>query len=341
MPTPTPTYTPTPTHTWTPTPTRAATSTQTPRPTPKSLPSPTGSPASTATTLPLPSPTMTPAQEFSWGMVLFSTGDNNWELSADFGDWVDDLLANGFTQLRIDIPSWDGEAGVAISKTAVTAAVAKGAQVIWGVSFGDSGITAANWNAYSAAVQVQAQWAQDNGVYEFQIGNELELNHDGSITDAQIRANLKTLATAVQGIFTRGNISYSFDPDAAAGWIAAGRGDIDLMAFNCYRGGGGVFDDNWKTVLTALVTAFGPDHTYVSELGPSATSLADYSADETIQAAAVAEMIEYIRASGMTRAFNFNYYDDSRPFGPAGFGALKANGTYRKLWDVLKAEKAG
>jgi len=58
--------------------------------------------------------------------------------------------------------------------------------------------------------------------------------------------------------------------------------------------------------------------------------LDDYNTDEAIQATAVTEMIDYIKASGMTRAIFFCYND--APW-LSGFGALKDDGTYRLLWD--------
>jgi hypothetical protein len=101
-------------------------------------------------------------------------------------------------------------------------------------------------------------------------------------------------------------------------------------------GGDGYYDDAWKTNITNLVNAFGVDGTYLTEFSPSYTSLDDYSTDEAVQAAAVTEMIEYIKASGMTRAIAFIY----RGYTPtddltANFGILKADGSYRLLWNSL------
>jgi hypothetical protein len=263
------------------------------------------------------------------GMGMFSTSDNIWSLSSFFDNQVDTLLANGFTQLRIDIPYWNDTGAVEISKTAVTKAVSKGAQVIWGVSSGAGTITADNWPNFRHAILEAAQWAQDNGVFEFQLGNEEEGNIDRTtMTESQIRTNLKSVATDVQAIFTRGKISYSCAQDSLSAWIEIGKGDIDLLAFNAYMGGT-EFNDNWKTAITSAVNAFGPEGTYITEFAPSATSLNSYSTDESIQAAAVNTMIEYIKASGMTRALSFCYYDNSLPFGPSGFGVLKTDKTYR------------
>jgi hypothetical protein len=64
-------------------------------------------------------------------------------------------------------------------------------------------------------------------------------------------------------------------------------------------------------------------------VGPSWSSLDDYSTDEAVQATAVTEMIEYIKDSGMTRALYFCYTD---PYWLPGFGVMKDDGTYRLLW---------
>ena len=95
-------------------------------------------------------------------------------------------------------------------------------------------------------------------------------------------------------------------------------------------GGEGSYDDSWKTLITNLVTAFGVDGTYLTEFGPNWSALSDYSEDEAVQAAAVTEMIKYIKASGMTRAMFFFYRDTPSLI---DYGARKADGTYRLLWN--------
>ena len=267
------------------------------------------------------------------GMAIYSTSDNVWELSSFFDDQVDDLLANGFTQLRIDITYWANAEAIAISKSAITLAISKGAQVIWGVGAAPATLTSTNWPTFRQGILDAAIWAQANGVYEFQLGNEEEHhNDDTTLTDAQLIANLKSVATDVQAIFTNGNVSYSCWGAKIDDWKTAGKGDIDFLASNIYHGGNGSYDDSWKTLITNLVNAFGADGTYLTEFGLSWTGLDDYSADETVQAEAITEMIDYIKASGIKRAIFFNYCDDPQPFGPAGFGALKDDGTYRLLW---------
>jgi hypothetical protein len=255
------------------------------------------------------------------GMVLYSSQ----------ASYVDTLLANGFTELRIDIPDYQNTSWLAYSKATLPGIIAKGAKVIWGVSSNaynntDYTITAENWPTFRQAILDNAQWAQDNGVYEFQLGNEEEFHVDGdTMTEAQIITNLKSVATDVKKIFTNGKISYSCGNDYISNWVSVGKGDIDILAANVYMGGT-TFDDTWKTKIDNLVNAFGADSAYITEFNLSYRGLDYYSTDETVQAAAILEMINYIKVSGMTRAFYFCYQSDN-------FGVLKDDGTYRLLWN--------
>jgi hypothetical protein len=261
------------------------------------------------------------------GMMLYSSQ----------ASYVDTLLANGFTELRIDIPDYQNTVWLANSKATLPGIIAKGAKVIWGVSSNaynnvDYTITTENWPTFRQAILDAAQWAQDNGVYEFQIGNEEEshcdrLNPDATMKIPQLIANLKSVATEVKSIFTRGNVSYSCAHDYINDWISAGKGDIDILASNIYKGGGGNYSETvWKTEIDNLINGFGADGTSITEFNLSWSNINDYSTDEAVQAVALTEMIEYIKASGITRAFYYSWKNDE-------FGALKNNGTYRLLWN--------
>jgi hypothetical protein len=149
------------------------------------------------------------------------------------------------------------------------------------------------------------------------------------MTVAQIITNLKSVATEVKKIFTNGNVSYSCWGNNIDDWVAVGKGDIDILASNVYIGGDGVYNDNWKTRIDNMVNAFGIDGTCITEFAPSFSSLEDYSTDEAVQTAAVTEMIKYMKASGIERALFYSWQDH-----PGGlFGVVKADGTYRLLWN--------
>jgi hypothetical protein len=255
------------------------------------------------------------------------TGFTTWY--GDIEDAGDIWLANGFTETR-DLRDYLDATNVALSKAAVIAGNAKGLKAIWGVSSNPTVITAKNWANFRQAILDAAQWAQDNGVYEFQLGNEEEDHIDNTtMTVAQIVTNIKSVATDVQAIFTNGEVSYSCSQWAIDGFWRFDKGDIDILASNIYRGGNGTYNDDWKTRITAMVNAFGIDGTYLTEFNLSYSSLEDYSTDEAVQAAALTEMIDYIKASGMTRALFYNWHD----YYDGLFGVVKDDGTYRLLWN--------
>lgn len=250
-----------------------------------------------------------------------------------FSTYIKELLANNITYIRIDIPNYQDVGWVSRSKLCIPYAVSQGVNVVWGVSSTGAGneLTAANWNDYRLASLDAAAWAEANGVYEFQLGNELEGSIDGTtLTAAQLIINLKSLATEVQAVFTRGNISYSCMPGSLSSWITAGKGDLDILAFNNYMGGL-TFNDNWKNYINIAIAAFGSDGTYMTEFSLSYISLDSYSTNEETQLAALNEMINYIKNSGMKRAHFFYFIGDA-------FGARKANGVARKIWDLIKIQ---
>src|SRR5665648_573214 len=242
-------------------------------------------------------------------------------------DYADTWLANGFTEVR-GLYDYQDTVNVNGSKAAVIAGNVKGLKFIWGVSSNPTVITAENWVNFRQAILDAAQWAQDNGVYEFQLGNEEELHVDGTtMTVAQIIANLKDVATDVKKIFTNGNVSYSMSWDNEI-WRATGKGDLDIIGLNVYKGSDiGTFDDWWKEQISDNYNKFGSEM-YISEFNVSATNIEYYSTDEAVQAAGITEMIDYIKNIGIERALFYSWHDY-----PGGlFGAVKDDGTYRLLW---------
>ena len=258
-----------------------------------------------------------------------------WSGLTGFTAWYDHInyyadiwLANGFTEGR-DLRDYLDTANVAASKVAVLAANAKGIKCIWGVSSSPTEITSSSWPTFRQAILDAAQWAQDNGVYEFQLGNEEEYHNDNTtLTDAQLIANLKSVATDVQAIFTRGNVSYTCFHNNIDDWVSAGKGDIDILASNIYREWGTHYAIPWEDEIDALVGAFGAD-TYLTEFNLNTEGLDHYSTDEAVQAAALTEMIDYIKASGIERALFYSWHDYTGGL----FGVVQADETYRLLWN--------
>jgi len=257
------------------------------------------------------------------GMVMAM----GWVDVATADSYIDTLLSKNIKYLRM-VEGWDIEDRSDLNRAAAISATTKGADVLFGVAY-TAPITAANWSAYRAECLEAAAWAQTNGMYEFCIGNEEESKVDGTtMTAAQMIVELKSLATDVQAVYTRGNVTYATYAAYVASWVAAGKGDIDIVSANLYMGDTS-FYQVWEIDAKLLIDTFGAGGTYLSEFAPSSTTLDSYTTNEGTQATAVLNMLKYIESIGITRAYFYMYNGDD-------FGALKSDGvTYRQLWDVL------
>lgn len=248
------------------------------------------------------------SSNFKWaglGINIFSMHDEEM-----MDNQLNGIMDYGFKNLRMDIPDYQNKDWLENSKKGVINAISRDIKVTWGVSSNKLNdpsyeITSSNWPHFRAAIIDAAWWAQANGVFEFQLGNEEEFHIDEkTITVDEIVSNLKSVATEVQGIFTNGKISYSCGTFSQDKWISMGKGDIDLLALNVYQGSTS-FNNRWKSSINIMKEEFGTEGTYLSEFGLSSVSVNHYSKDEKVQLQALNEMIEFIRNSGIERAFYF------------------------------------
>lgn len=261
---------------------------------------------------------------FKLGMNL-DTYDNNTILDTH----LNYLIEANIPYVRCQLLGAESAGEIAASKDDAAYCVSKGFKVLWGLSSGIT-LTAANWSDYSDAILAAAAWAEANGIYEFQIGNELEGKVDGTtLTVGDLITNLKTLATAVQAVYTIGKVSYAtYTYNNLQLWKAAGKGDLDILALNWYQ------DNNFrvfKNVITEYYTSFGED-SYLTEFSLSYRNIDYYTSDEKEQERQMQEIIGFLKGLGMKRAYFFRFYDDT-----LNFGVLKADGvTFRQMWNVFK-----
>lgn len=263
-------------------------------------------------------------------MVVLTDTYNN-ASPENYDGYFTDLLDQGIDSFRMSLYNYtDSASNLLKNKQCVLRAIAAGAKVVWGIT--TNNLTAANWQAYRQAILDAALWAQENGVFEFQLGNEVENYIDGTtMTLAQLHLNLKSVATEVQQIFTRGNISYNTHLQSTMDALhTLGLGDIDLLSWEIYRGGNGEFYDDWMSQIDNLVSYFG-DRAYIGEWNVSWLSMEDWSKDEAIQAQGLSQMIEYIRNSGITRAYFLHYIDESGNY----LGARFYNGKFKQIYRTL------
>jgi len=281
-------------------------------------------------------------------MNVFTTQDNLWYApDSVFDGFCDELIAVGFTHIRAEQTTYTDLGAIAHTQAAVLRAIAKGLHVSWGPGAGGTTLTASTWPDYAQAVQDAAQWAQDNDLPQFSIGNEEEMHIDETtITVNQVIDNIKALATTVKSIYTKGPLIYSTYPLAYDRWRIVGKGDLDLLGVNQYMSGdtpewsGTQDDDKFKGWLDDLIDSFGTDGFIITEWGPSWRPHDDFGS-EAFQAQKVAEALEWMDERGIQRAYFFTYYQDPRPFGPAGFGVRETDGSYNLMWNSLVSTVQG
>lgn len=178
-----------------------------------------------------------------------------------------EIKQSGFTKVRLNIIRYNvSQAGLMAWRGYTQEALKQGfSHVIWGFGTG-TGLTASNYNDYANGILEQARWfqAQNDPRLEFQIGNEEELHHDASISNATLRANLRQLSTEVKKIYTVGPISYSssvFVGNEIQLWTNEGIGELDRIGFNLY---GSEF--GFRMNATAIKNNFG-NRGFISEWG--------------------------------------------------------------------------
>lgn len=234
----------------------------------------------------------------------------------------------GITKLRFNNVDYADTAGIAFWRTVAANSCVMGfARVIHGITAGTTQITASTWQAFANAVLDEAKWAYNNGNANLwlEIGNEEELHHDGSITDAQVRTNLRTLAASVKSLYPTLTVCYcaSNVPGEMDAWISEGRGSIDYLGFNIY--------DSPTTLVTdvsKLYTAFGT-RGFISEWNRQ-NSFSQTTGDQN-DAIINSQLLAIIKSSGITDAYFFSYYYPSTQY-----GVLRVDGTYTMSWCAIQ-----
>jgi hypothetical protein len=238
------------------------------------------------------------------------------------------------SELRIGLPDWNfPQAQIDLMRKVVVMAKAAGFRVRWGITSTNTTLTVSNWPQYQAAVVSNAQWAQANGLDELFVCNELDHKHDGSLTDAQQRSNIRGLATAVKSAGFTNKVTVSVAQGSQSSWYTEGLGDLDTFGLDLYE----PFPALFRTDLATLVANFG-DRAYLSEwnvvnLWPQVQNMPG----EQI-AQLVANRVQDIAASGIKRAFYFTY-DHIQYNNPGSsdnvWAAHLASGDFRRLWQPL------
>lgn len=157
-------------------------------------------------------------------------------------------------------------------------------------------------------------------------------HRDGSLTDAQVRANMRTDYAAVKAVYTKGPVTYSmangemfpyFNDSLSYPW------DFASANLYSYPHGSTTSGTSFTVNLSNATSWFGTTF-QVSEFGPDPSGYADatwfhkdFYADQFV--ANLRDIIDH----NITRGYIYNYMDSS-------FGCKSPNGTYRPWWYDLR-----
>lgn len=242
----------------------------------------------------------------------------------------------GLTKVRINLPwaeSQNFTDFLALSQKFYDA----GFYTIYG-SVGDvsAGYT---WETYRSNTLLSAARAEGK-CSEFQIGNEAELNNDdGYISDAQMRINIRALATEVQGVFS-GIVSYAVESGTVASghgsqmWEQEGKGDLDLISINTYGWATGDVVDpaGYENYLPSFINIFGTD-CYISEFNLDADKDKFAAISESAKVTESEIMLDYIKEHGFDSAYLYQWrgYKDTND----DFAVKLIDTTILDMWNNL------
>lgn len=264
--------------------------------------------------------------------VNYIGGESQWGIDADYFESI------GINKIRVHLIGNDDDYWIACAGYFAS----RGFYVIWGqtnVSSG-RGSSEATWDAYVTSVMANAALSESYKISEFQIGNEMHYRIDGTtLTQAQLRNKLRSLATQVKGVFS-GVISYSFDVNGEGeNWISEGKGDIDKIGFNYYNewtSGRYMWYTGVNPILPLLVAEFS-DSLYLTEYNLDSDSDRTLSIPADIKIREFRTLYKIIKDSGVSSAYIFQY-SGWKSESDDGFCMRLVNGSFSNSWDIIKTD---
>jgi hypothetical protein len=216
------------------------------------------------------------------------------------------LKSIGFTAIRINMPTTSNTTGITNAQKILILAKSLGFYCSWGVVHAAT-ITTTNWAATKTALLAQALLSSAWSVLpdEWMIDNEATLGHDGTITSATIRADMKTMATTVK-TYASWRVSFGeseFDQegnDNIATWNTAGIGSFDYASFHIYD-----TIANFKTKVNLIISDFGANG-YISEWS-SKDDFVTGAYTEEQWAVLIAERLAFLKTTNIASAYFYTH----------------------------------
>lgn len=202
--------------------------------------------------------------------------------------------------------------------------------------------SAADWSTYRTNILAYATTlaAGERKMTEFQIGNELELRVDGTtLTQTQLRTNLRSLGAEVKAILPEYTISYttSFYQDYSS-WASEGIAGLDKLGINVYGNistSGGRWTNSYMVngKLATIYSALGSS-VYISEFGIDASSANLDLVSDNQKAVWMRQILKDIKNSGIPSAYVYMYrgYLDQNN----NFALVYTDDSHTAAWNVLE-----
>ncbi len=165
----------------------------------------------------------------------------------DLAAATQDLLYLGryTNRLRITIPSWNDTSGITNVRALVLLAQSMGFKTSYGVTAAGTGHDATYVDGWLDQVNIEAAWADTNGVDTFYIGNEEDwwttIGGITGYTTAQIQTMVLAKAAELRGLYPTMRLVYSTAEGEFLAWDAIGNGSdvnwqyLDAFGINMYN----------------------------------------------------------------------------------------------------------
>ncbi len=211
-------------------------------------------------------------------------------------------------------------------------------EVIFGLTSNPTQITDLNITTFNAARATFAGWcqAQHNPRLTLCGGNEEMYHHNGSISDAALRANENAQYDVLSAIYTDGPVTWSLANGEMFPYFGDGDQPGDYQSVNLYSYHHTATNSatHFNTNLSSAKAWFGDD-VVVSEFGPDPDGYSDtYWVDKEFYADHFRNnLLDIIDHDiDIENAFVYNFIDSA-------FGCKGPNGKFRPWWYLLIGEK--
>lgn len=233
---------------------------------------------------------------------------------------IDELLATGFTEIRMgntDI-AFGGATGFA--QQVVEYGISVGANMMWGPDQGSVTLTSANWPTYHDTCITRFNEAMARGQKYFSTGNEMEASVDGTtLTISQLFDNHITLAEELQVLKLAAESDIIITYNSTAGqsvvdlWggkslIFGAAGSFDMLGFQPY-GNGQTDLSGFYTDCKRIWDYFGTD-AIITEFN-LVTDSGSLTLSQENQMRQMDIRTQMIRGIGFQQAFPYRWKDEA------------------------------